>query len=1007
MRLIVSVLVVCSAWAQSTAGAGNISGVVRDASGSFVPGAKVAVSNAALGIVRRLSTNEAGVFTAGSLVPAPGYSVAVEAPGFAPWEMKDAELAVGQNLNLNVTLAVAASATQLEITAAAPLVEDTKTDVSQVIGTTEIQELPINGRRVDSFVLLTPGVSNDGTFGLLTFRGVAGGNSFLVDGNDTTEQYFNENAGRTRIATQISQDAVQEFQVLSSNFSAEYGRAMGGVVNTVTRSGGNGLHGTAYWFFRNRTLNARDRYAQVNPPEVRHQTGASLGGPIRKDKLFYFLNTDITRRNFPIASSISRPGVIENGAFVGCGAPATPAQCTAINSILPRYFGIVPRHLDQELGFGKIDWRPAERNSFSWSFNFLHAVSPNGLQTGATYTTGAGIGGNANDSVRVRNGRFSWIGIPANSIVNEFRYSWFTDRQADDYNPDLVPPGIGHISLTVAGQSNLGAGQTYLPRVLPNESRHQFSDNLAWTRGRHAVKFGADISRTDDYQYFLDNQFGFYTYGSVTAFAQDFSGNTTGAKNWQSYRQGFGNPVVDTVLTEYAFYAQDQWRITPSLTFNYGLRYEYTAVPQPTIVNPNYPQTGFIPDTKRNLAPRAGIAYSFDRQRMVFRAGYGIFFSRWSSALIQNLFQNNGVYNTTLVLNSSNAAQKAAGPVFPLTTTQSAGAVGSSTFQFADPNLRSPYTEQGTAALERQIGRHMSLTASYIWSRGVQLLAVRDLNLSLPPTKTATYTINDAAGKPVGVYASPVYTTKLDSRYGSIYYTENGKNSYYNALAVQLRRRFAAGFQGSLAYTWGHELDYGVGGGSSALFYDSDTLTTFNGNYKFDKGSGTLDQRHRLVFHFVEQPTFTHRAGAFYKYVVNNWQLAAIATLASGRPVKPSVTVSDSFPGGVFNNTLNGFGGSNRVPFLPIDYLLTQSQYRVDARLSKIVPIGERWKVYLNFEAFNVTNTPRDTSINAQAYTQRGGVLTPTAALGTGTASAGFPDGTNVRRAQVAARVVF
>ena len=147
----------------------------------------------------------------------------------------------------------------------AATVQDTKTDVSQVIDSTLIQDLPINGRRVDSFVLLTPGVTNDGTFGLLTFRGVAGGNSFLVDGNDTTEQFYNENAGRTRIASQISQDAVQEFQVVSSNFSAEYGRAMGGVVNTVTRSGSNGLHGTAYWFFRNRTLDARDRYATINP----------------------------------------------------------------------------------------------------------------------------------------------------------------------------------------------------------------------------------------------------------------------------------------------------------------------------------------------------------------------------------------------------------------------------------------------------------------------------------------------------------------------------------------------------------------------------------------------------------------------------------------------------------------------------------------------------------------------------------------------------------------------
>src|SRR5206468_11747504 len=202
---------------------------------------------------------------------------------------KDVELLVGQSLDLNVGMQVASSTTQVQVTSEAPVVENTKTDVSQVIGETQIMELPINGRRVDSFVLLTPAVSADGTFGLLSFRGIAGGNSFLVDAADTTQQFYNENAGRTRIQSQLSQEAVQEFQVLSSSFSAEYGRASGGVVNTVIKSGANDVHGTGFWFFRNRSLNARDPLATVNPPEVRHQTGGSVGGKFIKDKLFYFL----------------------------------------------------------------------------------------------------------------------------------------------------------------------------------------------------------------------------------------------------------------------------------------------------------------------------------------------------------------------------------------------------------------------------------------------------------------------------------------------------------------------------------------------------------------------------------------------------------------------------------------------------------------------------------------------------------------------------------------------
>ena len=226
------------------------------------------------------------------------------------------------------------------------------------------------------------------------------------------------------------------------------------MVNTVTRSGTNDLHGTAYWFFRNRTLNARDRYAAFNPPEYRHQAGVSIGGPIKKDKLFYFLNTEIQRRNFPIVSSINRPAVIDNtGHFIGCGARSGPKRrqrpsAPRSTRILPRFFGAIPRRNDQELAFGKLDWRPSERNAISASFNFLHFVAPNGIQSAIALNTGAGITSNGDDSVRVRNGRLSWTGIPTNSMVNEVRFGWFTDRQADDFDPGVQTAGLGYLSLT-------------------------------------------------------------------------------------------------------------------------------------------------------------------------------------------------------------------------------------------------------------------------------------------------------------------------------------------------------------------------------------------------------------------------------------------------------------------------------------------------------------------------------------------------------------------------------
>ncbi len=1005
--------VAASAFAQSTAGLAAISGVVRDPSGAVVADAKVVIASDSQGTIRTVTTNSGGIFTAPALLPGSGYRITVVAVGYAPYEAVDQALQVGQNLNLNVNLTVDRTLTVVEVTLTGASVQDTKTDVSQVIDSQLIQDLPINGRRVDSFVLLTPGVTNDSTFGLLTFRGVAGGNAFLVDGNDTTEQFFNENAGRTRIASQISQDAVQEFQVVSSNSSAEFGHAVGGVVNTVTRTGRNELHGTAYWFFRNRTLDARDRFATINPGEVRYQAGASLGGALIKNKLFYFVNADFTRRNFPMVSSISRAGVIDPNAesFIGCGAPATPAQCAAINTILPRYFGLIPRQANQDLGFARLDWRPSERNTFSASLNYLRFLSPNGIQTNISSTTGAAIGSNGDDSVRVRNGRATWTAVPTPNWVNELRVGWATDRQADTFNQSMYDPALGLISLTVAGQTGLGNGVSYLPRVEPNEQRFQVADNISWTTGKHIVKFGVDIANTEDYTYYLSPAYGAYTYQTVSQFALDFSGNTTGAKNWQSYSQAFGNPVVDATIRDYGVYLQDQFLVTPKLTVTYGVRYEYSQLPQPQIVNPDYPQTGRIPTGRLNLAPRLGLAYSLN-EKTVVRAGFGMFYARFPGSLIDNLFTNNGVFQTSIALQSSNAAQLASGPVYwnALGSAPAGSTVGGANIQFAAPNLRTPYSEQGTLAVEREIHKDVSLDVSYIWSRGVQLLTSRDLNIGLPGPDV-TYTIDNAAGVPVGSFATPVYlaANRVDPRYGRVIQDENGVKSYYDALAVQVNKRFSHGLQALLSYTWSHAIDDGQGAAADSLYYSSPTLTTYNGNYEFDKGSSVLDQRHRLVFSFVEQPTFTHRDGAFYKYVVNNWQLGAITTLAAGRPTTAQIRTTDTPVSGMaYNTSIDGFGGSFRVPFWPVDSLYTPPGYRADARISKVIPLGERFRLYLGFEVFNVSNTIVNTSISNQAYVESKRVLTLTpGAFGAGIASAGFPDGTNARRAQVSARCVF
>jgi len=997
--------------AQAVAGFGGISGVVRDASGAVVPSANVIVENSSKGIRRTLTSNESGVFAAPALVPASGYAVRVDKSGFQAFEVKDIEVQVGQNVNINVPLSVAGAATQVDVSDAAPIVEQTKTGISQVVNSKQIQDLPINGRRVDAFVLLTPAVVSDGTFGLISFRGIAGGNAFLTDGNDTTNSFYNENAGRTRITTQISQDAVQEFQVLTNGYSAEFGRASGGVINTVTRSGGNNVHGTGYWFFRNQDFNARDPYSTINPEERRDQFGGSLGGPIKKDKLFYFVNLEATRRKFPLVASLTRPPLFNaNGAFVGTCA-ATAAQCQAAQGFLQRQFQVLDRTANSELGFAKLDWRPTERNAISLSFNYLRWISPNGIQTQAVLNTGAGVGNNANSTVRTRYGRASWTYIPANTVVNEVRYGWFKDRLFDDVAESLIPALTGRVSITVQGQANLGVADAY-PRLNPSENKHQIADNLTWTVGKHTLKLGGDFVSARDYNDILRNRNGSYAYPTFTAFAQDLTDNPTGAKRWQSYSQRFGNPVVDTTIRDVSFYVQDQFRATQRLTLNYGLRYEYQSFTQPRVVNPDYPaQTGNIPSYGKNFAPRFGLAYSMNNNKTVLRAGYGLFYARTPGGLVNTLHLENGVVQKPISLNSAIPADLALGPVFPnrLAGIDRNPPAGTIDISVPDANLRNPYTQQGDVGIEHEITRDLGLTVSYLWSRGMQLYSVRDLNVgAIGPD--VTYRINDTAGAQAGSFTTPTYrlANRVDPRWRSVNQIENGGRSYYDAMVVQMRKRFSQMWEGSVAYTWSHAIDLNQGGGNDNIFYSGRPRSLFNGAYGLDKSSSSLDQRHRFVGTAMFTPVFTKKTDRFSRYFVNGWQLSNIFTGASAQPATPTIFVSGNpFAGAAFPESLNGFGGSRRVPFLPAASLDIDQIVRLDSRLSKIFAITERYQLYLNFEAFNVFNHVSNSAVNGQAFQAANGVLTPTARLGEGSASQGFPDGTNARRAQFSVRFVF
>jgi hypothetical protein len=1016
LKLRIFLLVLCAAFlplnifAQS-GGVAGITGVVKDSSGASVPKAKVVISSDSRGVVRNVETNDSGVFVAPALQPGPGYRVNVTAAGFAPYEAKDLDLQVGLNLNLTINMAVGQTTTSVEVNAAAVLLEDTKSDVSQVVGTTDIMNLPINGRRVDQFVLNTAGVTNDATFGLITFRGVAGNNEFLLDGNDNTEAFYDENAGRTRIASQVSADAVEEFQVVSTNFSAEYGRAMGGVVNTVTKSGTNEIHGSAFYFLRSTGFDAHDPFASFVPTEHRIQTGGTVGGAIIKNKLFYFLSADITRRNFPFVDSVVKAGFVNTATqqWLGCGAPATPAQCNAINGLLPRFFGQIPRTASNDLYFGRADYHFNDKNTFSASFNFLRWVSPNGIQTGLSSTSGAGVNGDGNDAVTVRNGKATWTFVPTGSIVNTFRYGLDTDRQADTFNSGTLGGGLGFLDVSVAGVQ-LGPAN-YLPRVEPLEVRNEFADDISWQKGKHLIKFGFTFEHVSDNINYLAGRFGSYTYLTPTTFAQDYTGNTTGAHNYSSFSQVFGNPAVDYNVKDIGLYLMDQWRVNDRLTLTLGARYEYTFMPPPPQANSAFPLTGAsLPSGTMDLSPRLGVAFRLN-DKTVIRGGLGTFFARQVTGILDDIYTGNGIYQVSD--NLSNAALVAQGPVFPnvLSGPLTNLSQGASTLDVLSPKLKTPYSEQATIAVERQLSKDMVLTVSGIFSRGMNLWGTQDINapgLGAP----FTYTINDASGNKVGTYTTGVYTgARPNPAFNAILEQTNGVNSWYDGLVVTLEKRFSHGFQSQASYTWSHEIDDGQGAATNAIFGFSDAAWTYNGQYGFDKGSGALDQRQRFIYTFVWAPNPMKSNTWVAKYVVNNWQLSSITTLMSGRPQTLQVKLNDTPVAGMLYNgsALDGFNGNFRVPFLPLNSLYSPWVQQENFRLTKNIPlVRENMRLSLMFEAFNIANNWSPTSLATQAYTEAKGVLsyTPTA-FGFGLSDGGFPDGTQARRLQVAARFVF
>ncbi len=988
-------LIAASAFAQ-TSGAGTITGTIADQQNAVVPDAAIVIHNVDTNVDRGFVSNGAGIYTAPFLQPG-RYEVTVSKPGFAKLVHKDLVLAVGQTLTVDFQLPVQTSAEAVTVTAETPVIDPEKTAVSQVVSQTAVANLPVAGRRWDTFVLLTPNVTTDGTSGMVSYRGLSGlYNSNTVDGANNNQALFSEGRGRVSGGVYVySLDSIQEYEVTNSSYSAELGQAAGGVVNAVTKSGTNQFHGDLFYYLRYPTWNALDPlpkslgiYAQ--PVHQWQQFGASFGGPLIKDKLFFFLTYDGSRKVNPITytSTTFTPSV----RALPCPAAVSATQCSQANAFLGSLQGAYPRATNNDILFGKLNYQFNQKNSLSASYDYANNSAPNAYAANPSYN---------NDSIQT-NGSYIYherIFIAnldstlSNTVVNNARFQWGRDLEVAGANAPAPYVSLSNIT---------NYGEFYaLPRTAePDEKRTQIADTLSIVRGRHTIKTGFDLNLIHEIMINLFQGTGRYSYlGTAQQAFNNWvldvfdinAGDGLTGRHYQTFTQ-VNDPIThvgrdDFWEKDFAGFVEDSWHPRKNLTFNLGLRYDVYLIPQPPQPNTFTPLTTLYTSTinnpKNQFAPRVGGSWQIT-PNTVFRAGAGLFYAKTTNSTYYNTRVENGVFQQTFNCTPSACPSL----TFPNVIFTPPGAPLAAPFQGAAvpqvvafnppsnaqaargmvPDWKNPSAYSGDVTLERQLPGAIGVSVAYVFSRGLHLPIFNDANLA-PATATKSYDILSSSAQTTQTYTVPYYTSRINPQTGIITVASPSVNSWYNSLVLTGRRNFRHGLEFTANYTLSKARDDGQVIGSFGTFSGSD-ITVDPYNVRAEYAPSDLDQRHRFVADWVWMPTF-RIANPAAKWIANGWALSSILTFASGHPVQANISGTPTpLDGGLTaGDSSNASTSTGRAGWLPRNPFYAPGYKDWDLRLSREFSLKERVKLTLLGELFNVTNSTNILSVNTLSFT--------------------------------------